>query len=94
MKKNKGGKMTNWKEQPMKMLEKKKVFENLESRLSLYEFDSHLDNYIKVMQIKKFTLKIFYAQFKLCFYQGLGYWEKYQYFKQNSRHINQLSLGV
>lgn len=65
------------------------------SKISLKEFDEILGRYIYVMEIKNLTLKTFYRQFKLCYYGAYSdYWKTYNYFKQNSRFMKQLSLGV
>lgn len=65
--------------------------------MGLREFDVHLDNYIKVMQIKVVTLKIFYKQYTFCFYKtDPDFLKRYKYFKQNSRHLkyhNQLEFA-
>ena len=61
--------------------------------LSLEEFDIHLDNYQKVMELKEITLTVFFKQFKMT-YSGnqSNFMKVYQYFKQNSRHLHNVQL--
>jgi hypothetical protein len=59
--------------------------------LSLDEFDSHLDRYLKITH-KKLNPQLFYDQFKMCFNSNSNFWGTYKYFKKNSRHNKQLTF--
>ena len=67
--------------------------DKIERIITLEEFDSHIERYLKIIKMPECTAQIFYDQFRMCFHiNSIKGWRLYRHYRMNSRYFHNKQL--